>query len=165
MNFFVIGLPRSRTAWLANFLTQDKFCFHEGLNECHNVAEYKKKLGDDNGDSSTGLMLLDMNNEFPNAPKVIIDGRIEAAIEYGYKTFGAYDPDYVNFLNERMKEIEGLRVHFNDIDNMLPQIWDHLISTPYDEKRGDMLKRMHVEIKDPFDFNFQAAQELCSSLN
>lgn len=164
MNFFVIGLPRSRTAWLANFLTQEQFCYHEGLNNCCSITEYKKKLGDD-GDSSTGLMLLDMNNDFPDAPKVIIEGRVKEAIDYGYKTYGHYDPDYVNYLNERMNEIKGLRINFDDIDDMLPKIWGHLIGTPYDKKRGEMLKRMSIEVKDPFDFNFQAAKELCNSLN
>ena len=165
MNFFVIGLPRSRTAWLANFLTQDRFCFHEGLNNCHNIEEYKQKLGEDYGDSSTGLMLLDMNTEFPNAPKVIIEGRTKEAIEFGHKTYGLYDPNYVNFLNERMSKIEGMRIHFDEIDDKLPIIWEYLIGTPYDKNRADLLKRMNIEIKDPFDFNIDAMNDLCNSLN
>ena len=43
-NFFVLGLPRSRTAWLANFLTYDGyFCFHEGIDGCRSIDDYKKK--------------------------------------------------------------------------------------------------------------------------
>ena len=165
MNFFVIGLPRSRTAWLANFLTHEKHCFHEGLDDCYNIDQYRQKLGRNHGDSSTGLMLLDMNKEFPDAPKVIIEGRVKEAIDYGYKTYGHYNPDYIDHLNQRMHRIEGMRVQFDDIDKKLPEIWQHLIGTPYDEKRGELLQRMKIEVKDPFDYNVESVKALCNSLN
>ena len=165
MNFFVIGLPRSRTAWLANFLTQDRFCFHEGLDGCHSIKEYREKIGNDCGDSSTGLMLLDMNKEFPDSPKIIIEGRVKEAIDYGYKTYGHYNPDYIHYLQERMDEIKGLRIQFDDIDSKLPKIWEYLIGTPYDEKRTELLKRMKIEVKDPFNYDIDAVKSLCNSLN
>lgn len=40
MDFFITGLPRSRTAWLANLLTWGRtFCYHEPLYSCTRVAD------------------------------------------------------------------------------------------------------------------------------
>ena len=165
MNFFVIGLPRSRTAWMANFLTQGQHCFHEGLDGCISINEYKEKLGNDNGDASTGLMLFDMNSEFPDAPKLIIESDAEKAIEYGYKTYGIYDPQYIYSLQERMDLIDGLRIPFDDIDDRLEEIWGHLIGTPFDKQRADLLKKLKIEVKDPFGFDLGAMEKLCSTIN
>jgi hypothetical protein len=156
MNFFVIGLPRSRTAWLANFLTCDRLCYHEGLDGCYSIGDYQKKLGENNGDSSTGLMLLEMNTLFPDSPKLIIESDLYKAIDYGYKTYGFYDPKYFEFLQKRMDSIKGLRIAFDDIDDNLETIWNYLIGTPFNQKRADILKKMRIEIKDPFDLDREA---------
>ena len=160
MNFFVIGLPRSRTAWLANFLTQDRLCFHEGLNGCHSIEQYQAKLGTNHGDSSTGLMLLEMNTLFPDSPKVIIEGDIEKSINFAYKTYGYYDPKYFDFLQDRMDEIKGLRVPLEEIDDNLETIWDYLIGTPFNEDRAELLKKMRIEMKDPMDIDREALKAL-----
>lgn len=165
MNFFVIGLPRSRTAWFANFLTyEDHFCFHEGMSGCHSVDEYLKKLGDD-GDASTALMLLDMNEQFPEAPKVIIHRNIEISMDFMFENYGFFDRDYMYYLYERMKQIEGYHVDFEDINNELPGIWEYLIGTHYNEKRGDQLKDLRVEMMDPLDFDMNAIKALWEELN
>ena len=165
MNFFVIGLPRSRTAWLANFLTYDNhFCFHEGLDNCATVEEYKQKLGQNKGDSSTGLMLLDMNNEFPDAPKVIIENDMSKAIDYSYKTYGYYDPAYIQGLNTKLLAIDGLHINYHEIDQSLKQIWDYLIGTPFNHERAELLKRLKIEIKDPYNFNTESMKQLWTSL-
>ena len=166
MNFFVIGLPRSRTAWLANFLTYNNhYCFHEGIDGCNNIYDYIEKLGDSNGDASTGLMLFDMNKQFPESPKVIIESDIKKAIDYSYKTYGYFDSKYVYDLQDRLNQIDGLRIKFDDIDDRLEEIWDYLIGTPFDKRRAEILKRLRIEIKDPFDFNMDSMDKLCHSVN
>lgn len=165
MNFFVIGLPRSRTAWLANFLTYEKHCFHEGLEGCRNLDDYRQKIGTECGDSSTALMLMDINKEFPRAPVVIIDSDIEKAIDYTYKTYGLYDPNYLHFLNNRLQDIAGMHVPFDAIDENLPAIWKYLIGTEYDEKRGDLLKKLRIEVKNPFYADRSAMTSLWNSLS
>lgn len=43
--FFICALPRSGTAWLANFLTWgDCFCFHEGLCGCESLAQLQARF-------------------------------------------------------------------------------------------------------------------------
>lgn len=59
--FFILGLPRSRTAWLANLLTVGtSFCFHDGLLGCKSLADLYAKMDGVNlgtvGDSDTGLL-------------------------------------------------------------------------------------------------------------
>ena len=44
-NFFITGLPRSRTAWFSAFMTASGFpCGHELINNCETIEEYKEKI-------------------------------------------------------------------------------------------------------------------------
>ena len=46
-NFFITGLPRSRTAWFSAFMTASGFpCGHELINNCETVEDYKEKVKD-----------------------------------------------------------------------------------------------------------------------
>ncbi len=160
MNFFVAGLPRSRTAWLANFLSYDgHFCFHEGINGCHSMNEYKEKLNG-NGDSCTGLMLLDIERHFPNAPKVIIESDPQTSIDFMKDVYGMDDPQYIYDLQDKLNKLSGLRIHFDEINENLEVIWNHLIGTPYHFKRGEMLVKLDIQVRDPHDFDQSAAEEL-----
>lgn len=159
-NFFVLGLPRSRTAWLANFLTYDNnFCFHEGLNGCRSIAEYKTKIGD-HGDSGTGLALIDL----PVAPKIIIERDIEPIIEFVSSTYGYCDRKDIIRLKRRLDKVQGLRIAFNDIDDRLQDIWEYLIGDGFDQQRADMLKKLNIQVNDPFDIDIDAANELRGDL-
>ena len=149
MNFFVLGLPRSRTCWLANFLTYDRhYCFHEGMNTCKSLSEYKEKLGTDFGDSSTATMLFDINREFPDAPKIIIESDIQRSIDYAVKTLGLKDPNYIVYMQQQLDKVSGPRVHFDDIDYQLPFIWHTLIGTPFDERRSNIVKTMNIQMQN-----------------
>ena len=85
MDFLVLGLPRSRTAWLANFLTHDGlFCYHEAINGCSSMKEYKEKV-EGKGDSNTALALFDFEKHFPETKIIVIDTNI-----CPYLTFNRY---------------------------------------------------------------------------
>jgi len=159
-NFFVIGLPRSRTAWLANFLTYgDHFCFHEGLNGCHSISEYKQKIAGC-GDSGTGLMMFDMNTLFPDSPVVIIESNPGRSIDFMLKTYGAYEPSLIYELWQKLDKIEGLRIRFEDINDRLEEIWTHLIGDGFDKRRADMLIKLNIQMVDPTDFDRDALNAL-----
>ncbi len=159
-NFFVIGLPRSRTAWLANFLTQgEHFCYHEAINGCSSIAAYKAKLGNQ-GDSGTGMMMFDMNALFPDAPIVIIESDPKKSIDFCHQTYGYYDPNIIYHLRDRLDTIDGLRVLFKDINQRLPEIWSHLIGEGFDRRRADMLIKLQVQVMNPFDIDLEAAKVL-----
>lgn len=160
MNFFVTGLPRTRTAWMAAFLSQDRICFHEGFNGCHSLLEYKNKLGIDKGDSGTALMLMDMNKVFPNSPILCIHGDVKRSTQYMYDTYGIYDVDYMNYLEMRLNDIKGMHVNLNDIDIRLPEICEYLLNKKCDYQRIEIFKRLKIEIKNPHDFDEQALKDL-----
>lgn len=160
-NFFVIGLPRSRTAWLANFLTYgDRFCYHEGLDGCSTIEEYKEKLGAHKGDSCTGLMAIDIEAAYPEAPKLIIESSIDKAVEFTEEIYGVYTPEVFEDLKTKLDGIKGMRVKVEDINNSLEEIWDYLIGTPYNKERGDMLSNMNIETNNYFDYDLESLRSL-----
>lgn len=53
-HFFILSLPRCRTAWLANFLTNgDAFCYHEAMRTVNSLDELAAKLSTVAGPQST----------------------------------------------------------------------------------------------------------------
>jgi len=162
--FFILGLPRSRTAWLANFLTYDGFfCHHEALDGCLTEYEYVEKVRG-SGDASTATMLVDLEAYFPHAPKLIIERDVERSIEYGIEVFGIDMSEYLYQLKERLDSVKGLRIHFDDIDEHLGVIWEYLTGTPCDMDRANMLKNMNVQVNDPFIYDGVAMKEFMASV-
>ena len=161
MNYFVIGLPRSRTAWLSVFLSQSGvYCHHEGLNGCKSLSEYKKKIGND-GDSSTSLMMFDINKMFPDAPIVVIeknDIELQRSIKWCKDTYGIDDPAHMFRLNELLTRIDGLRIKQSEIDQRLPEIWDHLIGTKWKDEYA-IIKEFNIQ-SDPYNVDLEAALNL-----
>lgn len=163
MSFFVLGLPRSRTAWLANFLTYGKtFCFHEGVNGCRSMEAYKEKL-DGRGDSGTGLMLLDLDTHFPGAKKIIIETGPERAAQFITDTYGDDGERLAGLLKAKLDAVEGLRIPLDDLDNRLREVWEYVSDEPFNTERAEMLKRLRVEMLDPHDLDYGAARELMNA--
>lgn len=163
MNFFILGLPRSRTAWLANFMTYgDTFCYHEGINGCHTVEDYKAKLSYNKGDSSTGAVLIDLDKHFPDAKKVIIDSDINRAIEYSEELTGNPNEDWMTHIQSRLYQLDGLKVDYDDIDDNLQAIWEYLTDTEYNEDRANMLLKLNIQVQDPLNYDIAALQSISS---
>jgi len=161
MNYFVIGLPRSRTAWLSVFLSQSgNYCHHDGLSGCRSIDAYKRKIGT-NGDSSTGLMLFDIHNLYPDAPIVIIEKNnieLQSSINWCHRTYGFESADHIKRLNRLLSRVNGLRIQQSEINQRLPEIWAHLIGTKWKDEYAE-LKRFNIQC-DPFDVDLNAATEL-----
>jgi len=160
MSFLILGLPRSRTAWLANFMSYDGYCcHHEGTNGCYTMKEYKAKLGPCIGDANTGLTLIDINKHFPDTKIVIIDSAIDKAIAHSKKIYGVdFTSDLLN-MKVKLDKVKGLHIPFNDIDNNLEVIWDYLTSgKPYNTQRAEMLKGLDIKVKEPFIINVEAVR-------
>lgn len=161
MSFFVVGLPRSMTAWMANFLTYDgNYCFHEGMNGCHSLAEYKRKIMGC-GDSGTGIMLIDIEKEFPDAKVLIIERDPRRAEEFAREHFGEVDLTYIK---ERLNKMGGMRVKFEEVKQNLESIWGYLIGTPYDSRRGELLCGLNIQVNLPYKADLPAAKSLTQEL-
>ena len=75
--FFVTGLPRSRTAWCANFLTAgDAFCWHDGLANCRSLDQFGTRMDVAAvcGDSDSGLVFFydELRARYPEAQWAIV---------------------------------------------------------------------------------------------
>jgi len=157
MSFFILGLPRSRTAWLANFMTYDgSFCYHEGINGCYSVDKYREKLKG-KGDSTTGAALLDLDKYFPDSKKVIIESDPQKSIDYSIETYGEANIGWIHHLEDRLSAQKGLRVHYDDIDRNLESIWGYLTDKPFNYERAEMLRPLNIQVHNPYIFNMEAA--------
>jgi hypothetical protein len=165
-NFLVLGLPRSRTAWLANFLTYgDITCTHEGLNGCMSLNEYKDKFTKNSGDSNTGLAYFEFEPLFIDFKKIIIDSGIRKSVEFARKTYGRDSFDQIVKLKKRLDSIKGLHVPYHDIDDNLELIWDYVSRYQFNEKRAAQLTKLNIQIRDPFSMDVRASAELFKNTN
>lgn len=150
-NFLVLGLPRSRTAWLANFLTYDDItCTHEGLNGCKNLTDYLSKFKTKSGDSNTGLMMFDFERYFRDFKIIIIDNTIDAAVEFSKRYYSHDSTQFMLKAQRRLSRIEGLHVPFKSINDNLEKIWDYVSGEQFNESRAKFLINLTVEIRDPY---------------
>lgn len=160
MSFFILGLPRSRTAWLANFLTYDgHFCYHEAVNGCSSVDEYKYKVKDC-GDSTTSVLMFDYEREFPESKIVVIDSDVKRSIEFGERVFKTDMTELMHKANDRLSNVNGLHIAFDEINERLGEIWRYLFDSEMDKKRADFLISLNVQVNNVFDINESALNKL-----
>jgi len=164
VSFLILGLPRSRTAWLANFMSYDGYCcHHEGSNGCYTMKEYKAKLGPCIGDANTGLAFLDINKLFPDTNIIIIDSTIDTAVEHGLHQYKVDCTDSLTIMKDRLDNTRGLHIPFDEIDNSLEVIWDYITSgKPFNTQRVEMLKGLDIKVKEPYIIDVPAARSLFS---
>ena len=146
IDFMIVALPRSRTTWLANFLTTDKtFCFHDPLAEMSSYRElFALKTDRITGIADTGIGYFDLA-EF-HCPKVIIE-RDLSAVNAEMSAMLGMDID-LSDLSRRIASIEGLRIGFDEINDRLEEIWDHCTGLPFDSLRAEHLKNMNVQVRE-----------------
>jgi len=150
-NFLVLGLPRSRTAWLSNFLTYgDVTCTHEGLNGCTTLKEYKAKFRSGSGDSNTGLAFFEFEPLFTDFKKIIIDSDIRKSVEYTKHMFGMDNFEQMEILKKRLDSLDGLHIEYHDIDNKLETIWDYVSRYQFNDGRAEQLIRLNIQVCVPF---------------
>jgi len=160
-NFLILGLPRSRTAWLANFLTYgDIACSHEGLNGCRTLLEYKGQFKDNSGDSNTGLALFDFESLFSDFKTIIIDSDIRKSVEFAKNSYGLDNHKQMVKLKERLDSLKGLHVALYDINDRLQEIWNYVSLYQFNEQRAAQLVSLDIQVRDPFFIDREASQEL-----
>jgi hypothetical protein len=128
--FFITGLPRSRTKWFAEYFDQlpGVTCYHELQNQCPSRDEFYEKMEADGyiGDSDSGLFLTDFQRRWPNAPVVIIErdiGRVRDSLA----RVGIMGVDILlERAQERLDKMRGFRVPFGEVDLRLRDIHDWL---------------------------------------
>ncbi len=147
MNAFLIAaLPRSRTAWLAHFLTTGKsYCFHEAMIRCAHPSHLFQFVLPDKitGFSDTSLCLFPdwMNNV--DIPKVIIRRSVED-VERSGRAAGLLPVD-THRMSRNLDRIDGLVINFEDINDRLEEIWDHCLGLPFDAQRASRMAGINIQ--------------------
>lgn len=162
--FFVIGLPRTRSAWLANFLSAaGSLCRHELWARCNSLSEYKLKLhksepgthsvGD--ADPSLSHQAAWLNSEFPEA-RFLFVVRSERDVVASYaKAFaglaltlegaGDISRKIINFYNS-VENCRKMLVTFDDLDNpeICREIFRFCVGKEMDYERWELLDGLRV---------------------
>lgn len=156
--FFILSLPRTRTAWIANFLTYDtSFCFHEALIDVNPVdlpklfkSTEKPIVG--NSDCGNILFLDEIIETFMDAKLVIVERPIDEVISsldtLGEK-FSERESVYqaLDIIEYAKYTYDHLLLDFHKLDNTACRaLWDHCIGTPFNEQRWKMLDGLNTEI-------------------
>jgi hypothetical protein len=167
--FFVTGLPRSRTAWCANFLSHGgAVCWHDGLANCASLDHFAAKLDAAPicGDSDSGLVFFHkaLRERYPDAQWAVIWRDPEAVVASllamePYPGIPAITSDAAwNVVSAgllAMEEIASdprvLSVPFSDLATRAGAraLWWHCLrdAVPWDERRWDALRHMNVQVR------------------
>lgn len=139
--FFITGLPRSRTAWLAVYFNcLGQRCLHDGFkNSGVGIMENY------DGNVDSGLMLTNYELIYPDAKVVIIERPLRD-VANSIQRMGLVWPTDAMLINHQrqLNLMKGLRVKFHEIDRRLEEITTYC-GVDYDVNVSIMMRQMHVE--------------------
>lgn len=148
MDFIVTGLPRSRTAWVANYLTYgDMFCLHDALVNWDDL-----KLPDVEyagiADSGASLFQDNLSERFPDAKWIIIE-RNYTDVQASLKKMGLNVDTFV--VQTKLEELRGkknpLVVPFATLDESIKDIAKYINPDwQLNQVRHEMLLRFNIQV-------------------
>ena len=145
IDFMVLALPRSGTAWIANLLTTDtSLCIHEAFMD-HSINDldtrsYDGMLGI--AETSAFTKVDEINQH--SAKKLIIDRPFDdinnSIAELGFKAMPSY-------LADLMIQLKGYRIAFKDLFNydIMAEAYYYLLRKELNQERHRMLCQMNIE--------------------
>lgn len=155
--FFVTGFPRSRTAWLAVWLTTDRtICYHDPMGVTLEELQARnpgKRVG------ISGPETCLMWEEHQDAPWLVVRREQQAALDAFLPICTQYLPSVsvwevrklfdarLTQLN-RMRGPQVLRVEYEELnmEHWARQVWAHLMpDQPFDVERWRMLNRLNIQ--------------------
>lgn len=155
--FLILALPRSRTAWLANFLTQGPIaCCHEPFAECRTPDMLRSIIdaqgAEFNGASDTfGAFWFEQLKEILDDPKVVVIRRPMDQVLKSLEKLG-HPADGLEIFSEGLDAAErdgALSIPFYDLDSRIAcqAIQAHVAPhTPFNVQRFEMLRRLNIQI-------------------
>ena len=157
--FFITAFPRSRTAWLSNWLTTDShFCWHDCTFKDDLIGEIPIGISS----SEIAPQYGEISLIYPNAPWLLVKrDSVEALASFlkfaerkqlNSKSF--YDGIH-HFWETRAKLLEELShqpnvltVEFFELDSIATaeKVWEHLLPEfAFDERRWKMLNGFNIQ--------------------
>lgn len=133
MRFFITALPRSRTYWTAQFLTEGAVtCHHDLLGEVGSLDEYDRLLGPDDGAAETLVPLLykPFVQKYRDCKFLLIErDPVDVDRSIAASGFAVNVEGLAHRFNRAAMYIEAnadtLRVRYEDMDARLAEIWRH----------------------------------------
>ena len=127
--FFILGMPRSRTFWLSQFLG----CVHEGLWYYPNYEDFLKTKHI--GDSTTCYPAI---KDYIKDQKKVIIHRDPEEVQASIRKLFNVEIDLSIF--DTLKDEQGLHVQYRDINDRLREIWEYTRTSPFPTKRAELMK-------------------------
>jgi hypothetical protein len=173
--FFVLGLPRSRTAWLSRFLTYREWtCGHEDLRHLRSLDDAKSWLSQPfAGSAETALapfwrLLL---RYAPEARIVIVRRPVDQVVASLMRLdmgVGAFDPDRLAIAMRRLdckldqiaaRARNVVHVQFADLDReeTCARIFEHCLPYSHDPQWWGFLAEMNLQASMPALMRYLAA--------
>ncbi len=163
--FFITGLPRSRTAWLAAWVSAQKLCLHDVP---PNLTEWATLADGVCGYSGAELALEygRLRGSFPDAKWLVVIRDLDEAVK-SFRTWASVAVpdrfDVMGFFRERaalLDQIEGRRVRFEDLSdvNTAKGVWDYLMpprpghdgtASTFDSKRFFFFDGLNIQQRRP----------------
>ncbi|MBP9155518.1 MAG: hypothetical protein KBF48_11280 [Xanthomonadales bacterium] len=161
--FFIVCLPRSRSAWLSNLLTYESvLCLHEPLLGCRSLDDLEAKLATTGtpiaGAADTGAMFWvdDIIERFPDARFVLLARDPRGYVEQAQR-MGGTAAEAAAILEQFSHAIGSLHklgnrtltVASKQLDDytVCNQVWQHIgMPIALNRVRFDMLKDLKVEV-------------------
>ncbi len=149
-NFFITGLPRSRTAWFARYFTDaGVLCFHEAMKGVCDRDEYWQKMSNPDyrfiGNSDCGLYLGGYRE---GSPLIVIERDIDE-VEESLRLIGIFGVRSVlEEGRDAIERMDGLHILFEDIDVRLEEIHQYCVDTPFSEPRAKDYINMNIQLHE-----------------
>lgn len=145
IDFMVLALPRSGTAWVSNLLTTDtSLCIHEAFmdNSINDLdtRSYDGMLGI--AETSAFTKVDEINQH--SAKKLVIERPLnevnESIAELGFKAMPSYSADL-------MIQLKGYRIAYKDLFNyeIMSEAYYYLLRKELNQERHRMLCQMNIE--------------------
>lgn len=156
--FIITGLPRSRTAWLANLFTTDRtICHHDCAFSFEAIPDNDKIVGFSG--PQLCLQFTEVANYFPTAPWLVVirDGNDSLAsfkklAEPEITVTDKWWADRVHLISQICARYQVEVIRFDDLDNEreMRLAWAHLLpGIDFDVDRYKMLCKLNVQQEKP----------------
>ncbi len=146
-NFYITGLPRSRTAWFSAYLTTGQvYCHHELAGKVKTLEDYESEMAraqfTGNSDCSHTMAKV-------KSAKTLIIRRPMKDVYYSLKKINL-DVSLVDLAlyNTLLDNLDGWQIEYGDINNKLEEIHDYLGLPDYDHERAKLFKNLKINIME-----------------
>ena len=144
VEFIVLGLPRSGTTWLANWLTTDTtVCLHDPF--AHGLPETWERNGKTLGISCTGAYLFPAFIAAQSCPVAVIQRGPE---ECSKSLAGIGMEPITEAMQRALAKVEARRWEFGEIwqEGKARELWSYLLpAVPFDAQRYRLLSEMQIQ--------------------